>query len=87
MTSIKCDQPGCDYVATHKRSSYAKCLIGIHKRKRHGIKGKTYVPKAKRIPVTGNSTLAAPLATPNFCPNCGCHLRAVTAAMNLRRGA
>ena len=26
-----------------------------------------------------------PEQAPNFCPNCGCHLRAITAALNLRR--
>lgn len=97
MTTVKCDQKGCTYTATHIKANYAKAMVGRHKNYVHGIRGKNYhrkdgLPTQPRKPVpVGNSPAenqtqpdSQPLATPNFCPCCGTSLRAITVAMNLR---
>lgn len=81
----KCTEKGCDYVATHKSQAYANAMLGRHKRFAHGITGKKYVKKADQVPAPVNSPKEEAKLVPNFCPNCGCHLRAVTAALNLMR--
>jgi len=92
-TSIKCDVEGCKYTATHIRPGYAKCMIGRHKSMAHGIRGKLWkYSVAGQRELSGNSPVeASPIPpkvmtinTPNYCPNCGCNLRAVTVAMNLK---
>jgi hypothetical protein len=35
-----CDQPNCDYVASHEKPAVARRMLGMHKRKRHGIMGR-----------------------------------------------
>lgn len=92
MKIIKCDQPGCDFVARHD-TSYVKCIIARHRSIKHGIRGKLFkYSKAGKAEAARNSEASTPqrsvaesVKTPNFCPNCGCNLRAVTAALNLRR--
>lgn len=37
-TSIKCDQTGCNYVASHEQSSVANRMISRHKSVAHGIR-------------------------------------------------
>jgi hypothetical protein len=92
MTSIKCDQPGCEFVAKHHRATYCNCIIARHKSIIHGIKGKSYKYSKKGVAEreSGKSQpeampVAEPLNIPNFCPNCGCSISAIMAAMNLRR--
>ncbi len=90
MRTIKCDQPGCDFVARHD-TDYVHCIIGRHKSMKHGIRGKMFkYSKAGRAeaqpeksPVVVHEAEA--INIPNFCPNCACDLRSVMAAMNLRR--
>lgn len=97
MTTAKCDQKGCTYSATHIKASYAKAMVGRHKHAVHGIPGAHYkrkdgLPRQPRKPVpVGNSPAenqtqpdSQPLTIPNFCPNCGCGIRAIMVAMNLR---
>ncbi len=92
MRTIKCDVPGCDFVAKHE-TGYVKCILGCHKSRAHGIRGKLWkYSKAgkKEQPSTsqpGNSPVEQEtINIPNFCPNCGLSIRHVTAAMNMRRG-
>lgn len=35
-----CSQPNCDYVALHEKPAVAKRMLGMHKRKHHGIIGR-----------------------------------------------
>ena len=88
--TIKCDVPRCTYTATHAREAYAKAMVGRHKRFAHGIAGKKYVKKSERVGNCQDAPAPQPTperVSPNFCPNCGCNLAAVTAALNLRRRA
>lgn len=87
-----CDVKGCDYVANHARQAYANAMLGRHKRFTHGIAGKSPAAlSSARKAATRNSELLQPaepqleVRVPNFCPECGCNIRAVTAALNLRR--
>lgn len=84
---VKCDIKGCDYVANHVKPNYAKAMVGRHKNYVHGIKGKGYVPKVKSAAglVVNSPTEPEPAVIPNYCPNCGCGIRAIMVAMNLRR--
>lgn len=92
MRTIKCDQPGCDFVAKHD-TDYVHCIIGRHKSVKHGIRGKMfkYTKSGKAEAATGISQSPQPVPEveainiPNFCPNCGCSISAIMAAMNLRR--
>ena len=95
MRAIKCDVPGWDFVARHE-GPYVKCIIGRHKSMRHGIRGKMfkYSKQGKfEAGVVANHGIVAtepapepePVNIPNFCPNCGCSIQAIMAAMNLRR--
>lgn len=89
-----CDVKGCDYVANHARQAYANAMLGRHKRFTHGIAGKspTALSSARKAS-TRNSESLQPVATeeqqqlriPNFCPECGCNMQAIVAALNLRR--
>ncbi len=99
---IKCDQPGCTFVAEHDSSNYVRCIIGRHKSIIHKIRGKMYAyqknlearNKLKQVvkqvvnsqPESATPAEPEAMNIPNFCPNCGCNLRAVTAALNMRRG-
>ncbi len=94
MRIIKCDQPGCDFVAKHK-TDYVDCIIGRHKSMIHGIRGKMFKyskqgrkeaqSEARKSGVQPAQEPEPQVNIPNFCPNCGCSMAAVTAAMNLRR--
>jgi hypothetical protein len=91
VRTIKCDQPGCDFVAKHD-TDYVHCIIGRHKSMRHGIRGKMfkYTKSGKaELAVSGKDLVPEPqpepVNIPNFCPNCGCSITAIMAAMNLRR--
>ena len=94
LHKIKCDVKGCDFVAEHKSPTYVRCIIGRHKSIIHHIRGKLYayakgLEAKKQLSEGRNSevqeTAPEPVNIPNFCPNCGCSMAAVTAAMNLRR--
>lgn len=93
----KCPVAGCDFVAEHPTQNYANVLLGKHKAKVHGIRsahqirygGSKHEPKVVRkseVPLFDQPHTPAvePQVLPNFCPNCGCSMRAVTAALNLR---
>lgn len=85
MTTLACNHKGCKYEASHERAGYAAAMLGRHKKFKHGIAGKSKIPKAPKQIGAPNTQLLQPPKTPNFCPNCGCHLRAITAALNLGR--
>ena len=90
--NIKCDQPGCDFVA-HHHTPYVKCIIARHKSIKHGIKGTSAAArsaqkkKAQRevLGIPGTEAPAPEQVVPNFCPNCGCSIKTIMVAMNLRR--
>jgi len=89
MTTLVCNHKGCKYEATHERPGYAAAMLGRHKKFKHGIAGK-YSPSRNKAPQevaapTNPVAPPPPPQTPNYCPQCGCHLRAVTAALNLGR--
>jgi len=86
---VKC--PDCDFVAVHP-TNYAKALLGRHRAKEHGYVSPTAKYRKAEKPRTSEvsqpkviDSSVEPTRTPNFCPDCGCNLRAVTAALNLRR--
>ncbi len=94
MRVIKCDHPGCEFVAKHE-THYVNCIIARHKSMKHGVRGKLFkYTKAGKAEAEARKSEVQPAAPtqevamniPNYCPNCGCSMRAVTAAMNLRRG-
>lgn len=83
---IKC--PDCSFVAEHP-TKYANAILGRHRAKMHG-----YISPSAKYRQPRNSevtTEEAPkpakkpkqLTPVNFCPGCGCNLRAVAVAMNL----
>jgi len=84
---IKC--PDCSFVAEHP-TDYAKALLGRHRAKMHGYvspSAKYRQPRKPEVQPEGEPP-AKPkkfkqLTPVNFCPGCGCNLRAVAVAMNL----
>lgn len=84
-----CPEKGCDYVGEHRTQAYANVMLGRHKAKVHGIRSlhqiKYGTPKTPRKSEVLTREVPETQQIPNFCPNCGCGLRAVTVAMNLRR--
>lgn len=85
MTTLKCPIAGCTHTVTHKRAGYAAALLGMHKRKVHGIRG-GYIKKADREGIPSKPQAESVSAVfPNHCPMCGCELRAIVVALNLRR--
>ena len=84
MTILKCNIDGCTYEASHKRAGYAAAMLGRHRKLKHGIAGNSK-PQPKPKPQAETAPMTPEKVTPNFCPNCGCNLRVVTAALNLRR--
>ena len=91
--SVVCDQPGCDFTYTHLNPKVANRVLGNHKRRQHGIIGKSTSAQwkakndGKTVAARNSEPLSeapAPLVVPNYCPNCGCSIRTVMAAMNLR---
>lgn len=86
----KCDVAGCDYTFSHDDPNQVKRVMGVHKALKHGIAGKFAnknkpARKSERQPEP--TAEAPPQVSPNFCPNCGCNLAAIKAALNLRRRA
>lgn len=90
-----CDEKGCDFSCS---GPYAKQEMGRHRRFTHGISGKSQsaVYDKARKAAMGNSPSPSVEAPPkpkkqklqamaNYCPECGCNLRAVNAAINLGR--
>jgi len=87
---IKC--PDCDFVASHK-TNYVKALLGRHRAKHHGYvsPGAKYYKKNQqpRNPEVQTENPQPKIRKQklqlavNFCPGCGCNLRAVAVALNL----
>lgn len=93
MFEAPCPEPGCKYVAQHHKKNYVNAVLGKHRVKEHGWVSPAAKYYKKRTPSREPEVEAAPQprqqpipeVAPNFCPNCGCNLRVITAALNLRR--
>lgn len=97
-TTVKCDQPGCDYT-NQVNPKYAAQTLGRHKLFAHGIKGKSAsakhrykVRKSEVAPVGAEEQPKKRAYTKkqndlsvSLCPVCGCNIHAVNVAINLRR--
>lgn len=87
-----CDVPECGYVAQHP-TKYVLAMLGNHKRKVHGIAGKSAKYRQPKPPATPEAPevenkrpytrKASPTTGLNFCPCCGVNLRAVRVAISL----
>lgn len=101
MITERCPHKGCNFSVTQPKLITVRAMIGKHRKKVHGYQSpgqkyyKNYQARLKRERA-GNSPVAEPTETrlpielvksPSFCPECGCNLRAITAALNLRRRA
>lgn len=75
----KCDQPGCGF--EHRRAQ----SVGVHRRWAHGIKGRAHPNKAiARVtvePTPAKTKHSSQAIAPNYCPACGCNLRAIATAL------
>ena len=68
--------PGQKYYKAHMKK--------LHLRRAHMVAaGNSPVEEVE----TSRQVSTEPTVTASFCPNCGCNLRAITAALNLRRRA
>ena len=96
MTTIKCTEKGCGEIIQHASKGYAAALMGKHRAKHHGYVSpaskyyKGYTKRLKEKEASVKSPVPEPpvveaINLPNFCPNCGCSMSAIMAAMNLRR--
>lgn len=88
MHSVKCNL--CGRVFTHRNASVCRANLGNHMRS-HGIESKKSLAAKKReAKLVGNSPQeSSPVRTeervfPSFCPSCGCNLRPVMVALNLK---
>jgi len=90
LAQSPCQVKGCGFIAEHAKQGYANAILGKHKSKVHGIVSPAakYYKGASRKSETVSQTNPQPQEvtqqSPNFCPNCGCGLRAVMVAMNLK---
>lgn len=90
-TTIKCDVEGCDYTITHENDVVAKRVMGVHKRKTHGIPGKKshYIKVKDRLPhpmVISQPSNSPPPETEYkkivvICPHCSTLIKIETAKL------
>lgn len=83
-TVVKCDVPGCEAEISHKNPKIVNRMLGIHKRRAHGIRGVNTARngKPKRNwreeikPPTDSDEQMIPLSMiPKHCEECGSKIR------------